>query len=254
MIDSPLSGVERVETPERVDLAVDLAGVGSRALACLLDGLIIGGAFLLLGLILLMTSVVAGTAAAIVGIGGAFLLQWGYFAGFEAVWNGQTPGKRLLGLRVQKMGGYPIGWTEALIRNFLRLLDFLFVGAVGMVVMLLNDRHQRIGDLAAGTLVVREGPESLRALDALGYGAAVGSAPRHRSGPDLTPQEFETLHDFMLRRGELQPDALDRIQTALASGLRRRLHERGSLREDWKRSSDGLFLEALHASYRGEAP
>lgn len=254
MDDVARPGVERLETPERVDLMVDLAGVGSRSLACLLDMLLIAACFLVLGIALLATVSLAGPVALIVAIGGAFALQWGYFVLFEVAWEGQTPGKRAIGLRVRRVGGYPIGWTEALIRNLLRAVDFQLAGAVGLIAMLLNDRHQRIGDLAAGTVVVREGPESLAVLEAMGYGAGEAGVSRAAHGPDLTPQEFETLHDLLQRRDGLQPEAFSRIQAALARGLRTRLEERGGLRDEWRRAPDLDFLEALHASYRGEGP
>src|SRR5262249_54740488 len=105
-----VEGIDRLETPERVDLRVGLAGVGSRGLACLLDSVLIGAALVVLGFTVFVLARIVGAAALILMFAGGFLLQWFYFAVFEAVWDGQTPGKRAVGLRVQKEGGYPIGW------------------------------------------------------------------------------------------------------------------------------------------------
>jgi uncharacterized RDD family membrane protein YckC len=121
---SAAEGGERLETPERVDLSVDLAGVGSRSLACLVDTTLIVLTLLASGFALAVSSILVGKWLIGVLLIEGFLLQWFYFAAFEALGDGQTPGKRLVGLRVQRIGGYPIGWSEALIRNFLRSVDF----------------------------------------------------------------------------------------------------------------------------------
>jgi uncharacterized RDD family membrane protein YckC len=87
----------------------------------------------------------------------SFALLWGYYIFFEMLWNGQTPGKRLVGLRVLRSDGTPITLTESIIRNLVRFVDFLplFYG-LGVVVMFVNAQSRRLGDLAAGTLVVRD--------------------------------------------------------------------------------------------------
>src|SRR5258705_4242065 len=128
-----------LETPERIRLVLDLAGIGSRGLACLLDTAILIGAWIALLLVFVLLTSVLGTLAMVLAFGAGFLLQWFYFTAFESMWNGQTPGKRALGLRVQKLGGYPIGWTDAMIRNFIRAIDVFMLYGVGIVVMLLND-------------------------------------------------------------------------------------------------------------------
>ena len=84
-------------------------------------------------------------------------MYWGYFAFFEAVWRGQTPGKRYVGIRVIKESGRPIDAFEAIGRNLMRGIDGLpgFYG-VGLVCMMLNQQHRRLGDFVAGTVVVHE--------------------------------------------------------------------------------------------------
>src|SRR5712691_3353106 len=101
-VDDAQTAVDQLETPERVGLKVDLAGIGSRSLACLLDSALIVLAFVIFAFVLGLLSFALGPAVLVLGFAGVFFLQWLYFAVFEAVWNGQTPGKRALGLRVQK--------------------------------------------------------------------------------------------------------------------------------------------------------
>jgi hypothetical protein len=90
-----------------------------------------------------------------------FILFWGYFAIFEAVWNGQTPGKRAGRLRVIRRTGQPIGASEAMVRNLIRIVDFMpgFYG-VGLISMFIDKEARRLGDFAAGTIIIREGEQT----------------------------------------------------------------------------------------------
>lgn len=146
-----------------------LAGIGSRFIALLVDYLIWGtGAFLLFLVIIFLLPAVhtfnrvsAQWAEAIVTFV-FFLLNWGYFTLFEAFWNGRTPGKRVAKIRVIQRSGRSIGLVESMARNLVRYVDQLpFFYAVGVIAMFVTKQHQRLGDLAAGTLVVRDRePES----------------------------------------------------------------------------------------------
>ena len=245
-------GLETLETPERVDLQLDLAGVGSRALAFVLDYIVLVAVLLGSGLVLLFSGLLFQAWALAIWLVVYFLLTWFYFAFFELVWEGQTPGKRLLGLRVQKQGGYPIGWPEALIRNFLRpLVDvFMLAMPIGLLVMMFTRRHQRIGDLAAGTVVVRERTGEVASLDDLGY-ATAAAADRPAGGIELDVQEFELLHDFLSRCESFDPPSRERIGRSLAGLLRERLAVRGHLPESLRGLEDEIFLERLDAEYRG---
>ena len=87
----------------------------------------------------------------------SFLLYWGYFTLFEALWGGRTPGKRVAKIRVIQKSGRAIGFYEAIVRNFIRVIDQIpFIYGVGVIFVFITKQHQRLGDLAAGTLVVRE--------------------------------------------------------------------------------------------------
>ncbi|HTV83680.1 MAG TPA: RDD family protein [Acidobacteriaceae bacterium] len=158
-----------IETPEQVAIRLPLAGVGSRFLAVLADSLIqlLGYAVLVLALVLILSAAprVAGAVVARVGdkwleaglIAVVFLLHWGYYTLFEAFWNGQTPGKKLCRLRVIRDSGRQITLFESMTRNFLRIIDELpGFYAVGVITMWCNRQNKRLGDLAAGTLVVHE--------------------------------------------------------------------------------------------------
>ncbi len=146
-----------------------LAGIGSRFIALLVDYLIWGAGMLLLVLAIIIilpamhtfNKISAQWAEAIV-IFIFFLLNWGYFTLFEAFWNGRTPGKRVAKIRVIQRSGRSIGLLESMARNLVRYVDQLpFFYGVGVIAMFVTRQHQRLGDLAAGTLVVRDRePES----------------------------------------------------------------------------------------------
>lgn len=160
-----------IDTPEQVGLDFSVAGVGSRFVSALLDTLIVFAfffaeilAFVAIGAAAAGTSAGGGSASSAAGIWLAaivgiidFVVVWGYFALFEAYWHGQTPGKRVMKIRVIKDSGRQITLFEALARNLVRVVDYLPAGyLVGLITMLCNKRSQRLGDLVAGTIVVHE--------------------------------------------------------------------------------------------------
>jgi uncharacterized RDD family membrane protein YckC len=153
-----------IETPELVAIEMPLAGIGSRFIALLIDTLIWAAGLLVLAILawLFRPAMQAfsnlsyqWTVAIVTLI--MFLLNWGYFTLFEAFWNGRTPGKRVARIRVIQRSGRPIGIFESMARNFVRYVDQIpFFYAVGVITMFATRQHQRLGDLAAGTLVVRD--------------------------------------------------------------------------------------------------
>lgn len=148
-----------VPTPEQVAFSYGVAGIGSRFLAQLVDAVIFAVGYVVVGIAAGVGGGVTGSgqAAALIGIVLAFLLTFGYFIVWEAVWNGQTPGKRALRLRVVGDRGQPIGFSQSAIRNLVRIIDFLPVAyGLGVIVLFINGRGKRLGDLAAGTIVVRD--------------------------------------------------------------------------------------------------
>src|SRR5581483_4807246 len=154
-----------VETPENIRFGYDVADIGSRFLAIFVDSLIQGALYIIMFFTL---AVLANQltrielprpindALAVLVVVALFLIQFGYFPFFEIVLNGQTPGKRVFGLRVIKDNGYPLSPLDSIIRNLIRIIDFFpFAYGVGLVTMFLNARAKRLGDFAAGTLVVK---------------------------------------------------------------------------------------------------
>ena len=156
-----------IDTPENIEFAYDVAGIGSRFLAAIIDTLLIIIAEVLVlfaaGVLASATGVfeqfgaAESVIAALAGLA-AFIILWGYYIIFELVWSGQSPGKRAIGLRVVRDGGRPITFLASAIRNLIRLVDFLpALYGVGVVAMFIDKRSRRLGDLAGGTLVVAAG-------------------------------------------------------------------------------------------------
>jgi uncharacterized RDD family membrane protein YckC len=217
-----------IATPEGVDLQLTLAGVGSRFTSALVDlaiQLTLVIAFALLFFVGLDAVVGGG------GLGGAvfavlsFLLFAGYDIVFEVFASGRTPGKRLNGLRVVCSDGSPVGFLTSAVRNVMRLIDILpTFYLVGIVSILATSRNQRLGDLAAGTLVVRErvGARARRwRPEELAGPTETEWAAWDVSG--VTRDEVVAVRRFLDRRHELTPEARTRLGDGLAAALRPRV-------------------------------
>lgn len=214
----------RFETPERVALSLPLAGIGARAFAWLADVLCI---FLcwVAGLLLytfsgdllrdLLGLSVAGQLLAVAAV---FLSGWGWDVAWEALGGGRTPGKRLLGLRVVRVDGGPVGPGEALVRNLLRAVELPLGYAPGVLAVALGPRRQRLGDLVAGTLVIRERRFDLSRYDQ-GPPDPRFDRLRGRAAGLLGGADFESLAGFLRRRPELDPDARARLAGRLAAAI-----------------------------------
>jgi len=160
----PISNQLNIETPELVSIEMPIAGIGSRFIAIVVDYLILiaGGFVFGLMLIVVLASVHAFASWSENWILGfvfilIFLVVWGYFALFEAFWNGKTPGKRVAKIRVIHRSGRAISFLESLARNLVRYIDYLpGFYAVGVIAIFLSKQNQRLGDMVAGTLVVHD--------------------------------------------------------------------------------------------------
>jgi uncharacterized RDD family membrane protein YckC len=159
-MERPLSDSDLVvATPERVSFGYQVAGLGTRAIAQLLDLLILAGVLVAVFFLALGTGTVtdSGTVAVLTFIIGSFIVVFGYFWTCEALWSGQTIGKKVFRLRAVGDRGEPLTFMQAGIRNVVRIIDFLPYGyGVGMVVLFANGKGKRLGDLAAGTIVVKD--------------------------------------------------------------------------------------------------
>jgi uncharacterized RDD family membrane protein YckC len=228
-----------IETPEHIEFEFRIAGPWRRGWAYLIDLVIRVSVFLILGFILLLASTVFHTVK---DIGGAsegvaliayFGFEWFYFVLFEWLWNGRTPGKRALGLRVVKEGGYPIGPQDAFLRNLLRGADLmpplLPLGLpvptylVGILACAADGRFRRLGDMVAGTMVVVDEPVRLRAPAPVEPPASVDELAVIPAHPRLSVDERKTLDAFMRRFRLIHPARREEICLDFARVLARRL-------------------------------
>jgi uncharacterized RDD family membrane protein YckC len=206
-----------IQTPENVAFGYQVAGIGSRFLASLLDTTIVVflQVVILIVLAVILSSVDGSTFAdqisawvyAIFGLVAA-IFYWGYYIFFEMLWNGQSPGKRWVGLRVIRADGTPITLSESLIRNLARLVDFLPAAyGIGIVTMFIDKQSRRLGDLAAGTLVVQDrAPITMQDLAVKRTvhlrpwaNVSLEGFPVER----LTNNDLSLIEDFLMRRDQL---------------------------------------------------
>jgi uncharacterized RDD family membrane protein YckC len=208
-----------IETPERVELHYILANVGNRFLAAAIDHLIQAGTLLVMVLAAgvlsrwnFFNSMSAWTAALAVLAG--FGIIWGYFVAFETLWNGQTPGKRIMRLRVVREDGRPVRFFEVFIRNLLRfIIDLQPVPsyAVGVVSIIFSQRSKRIGDFVAGTVVVKERATEAPSLNEIIKISDIEQQRVERTAPApfavdtrlLSDGEIHAIETFLKRRFEL---------------------------------------------------
>lgn len=231
-----------------------LAGIGSRFMACLCDSLIqavalalVIAAMGLLGANLLAKASGYGTWALAGLIFAGFCLYWGYYAFFEIVWQGQTPGKRWAGIRVIKDTGRPINAFEAIARNLLRFVDSMpGIYAVGIVTMLLNPKSRRLGDFAAGTLVVHEnkgGEPELFFNTAGSAGQSLYQAGR------LSVQEINLIEAFLARRLDIPPALRDQNAVRIAGMITAKL----GIGPESRPADHENFLELVVREFRNHA-
>lgn len=209
-----------VDTPEGVRLELTLAGLGTRIIAAMLDALIQGIllAVVLFGLIAVGSDIGGDVGFLLLGLISiaATIVLVGYPVTFETLNGGRTPGKSALGIRVLSITGAPVGFWASTIRNLFRLVDFLPTGyAVGAFTILASERNQRLGDLAASTIVIRDRPRRPPAGRPLLDGEASGwdvSA--------ITREEVTLMRRFFDRSRSLTPDRREQLAAQIAGRLR----------------------------------
>lgn len=211
-----------IETPERVPLHFALASIGNRFLACAIDHALQALTMILMGIAFFtlanyssfsdqLTSAPKWVYAVLIVV--LFLIITGYFAFFEWLWSGQTPGKRWLKLRVIREDGRPVTFWEASVRNLLRSFDMMPAPfySIGLISVFSTSRDQRVGDLVAGTVVVREREAEAPAFAQV-FAATVSDPAQRRSFKPvdftadlsgLTESEIEVVETFLRRRWDL---------------------------------------------------
>ncbi len=235
-----------IETPEHTTLEFPLAGIGSRALALMIDTLLQIGAFIILGILAGLIAY-AGYFPRLgkqwvyaLFIFAGFLVEVAYFAFFEIVWNGQTPGKRWTRLRVIADSGRPVDAQGAILRNLVRIVDSLpSLYAAGIVTSLISSQNKRIGDYVAGTVVVHE-----KGLQGVSPWVASATPLLALARPvELTGAQLQLVEAFLERRGSFSED----LRRSMARQITERLSR--DLPQDALQAPE-KFLETLVERYR----
>jgi uncharacterized RDD family membrane protein YckC len=249
----------QIDTPEQIALELPLAGIGSRFLGLVIDTLI---QFVLYIIGAIVVGFAAGLAAG-AGISRYFLwipvswapaiailfvfcVYWGYFAFFEIIWKGQTPGKRLAKIRVIKESGRPINAYEAIARNLLRVIDGLpGMYGVGIVCMMLNSQNRRLGDYAAGTVVVHDKRTEEVKPD---WNTLTEPAAANPQLSVVTSEELVLIETYLHRRVDMDLILRDQVAYKIAS----RITEKTGLQRGPNQSLDD-FLETSARQIRDTA-
>jgi uncharacterized RDD family membrane protein YckC len=228
-----------IETPERVELHYVLASVGNRFLASAIDHLIQAGLLIAIGLITLafqdwQVSPGMGVWATAIAILIGFSIYWGYFVLFETIWNGQTPGKRLMKLRVVREDGRPVRFFDVFVRNILRLaVDFMPAPsyAIGVISIIFSARSKRVGDFVAGTVVIKERATEAPSLNEIISISEIEQRRMERAAPApfvadtrrLDERDLRALETFLKRRYELAEPGRSALAARIAYSVSTKL-------------------------------
>jgi uncharacterized RDD family membrane protein YckC len=261
-----------IDTPELVDIQLPLAGIGSRFIALLVDMLIWFAGFLVLAILLAIFlpgieafSKISEQWAVAAAIFMVFLLFWGYFTLFEAFWNGRTPGKRVARIRVIQRSGRAISLFESMARNLVRYVDMqpFPMYAVGVIAIFATRQHQRLGDLAAGTLVVRDrvqdaplwGESGARTFTAPAFARSAPAPEPHTAYSlpttgiaKLSSSDLEVLEGFFARRLDMSLETRHMLAERIAAAIQAK-----SGIEPPAGASVETFLEATARQLRDQA-
>ena len=252
-----------IETPERVELHYVLANIGNRFLAAAIDHLIQTVAMVIVLVVAgalsswrLFSSMDVWAAAITVLV--VFAIYWGYFVAFETLWSGQTPGKRIMRLRVVREDGRPVRFFEVFVRNLLRLaidLQPLPSYAIGVVSIIFSERSKRVGDFVAGTVVVKERATEAPSLNEIIRVSEIEQQRVKRTTPApfladtrrLSEQELRAVETFLKRRFELT----ERNRTALAARIAQPISIKLGIAADGL--SPELLLEEVERQHRAQS-
>ena len=219
------TAVLSIATPEGVTFSLPLAGPITRALGYLVDLATVMALVSLLRFVILFASAVSPDLGGAASVLMNFIFMFGYATVAELLFNGQTLGKRVMGIRVMDERGLRLRPGQVLIRNLVRVLDFLPFGyGIGGIFCLFSSRCQRLGDLAAGTIVVREVKLQVPNVDDV-LGGKYNSFRAHphleaRLRQKLSPQEAQVALSALLRVGELDPGARVSLFAAMAERIK----------------------------------
>ena len=249
-----------ISTPENVDLHLELAGLGNRILAGLIDQTICIVLIIAMGLagwgVFTLVSV-SSMPSHVKGIGygfiimvlifGSFIVHFGYHMFFEGTWQGQTPGKRVAQIRVIEQNGQPVTWPAVIIRNLVRVIDTGLI-LIGVLAIMVDNNERRFGDLAAGTVVVRERNSELLTTtkDDIALENAKFDDVDMLDIGRITPQEYELLVSFLKRRKNMAKKQRPVVALKLMEHFKEKLADSSS-----KNAEE--YLEGLYQAYRTRA-
>lgn len=252
-----------LQTPESVELEFTLAGIGNRAYALLID-------YIALGLLLLVFLIIWTIGSIqfldvienIVGSNGrleqwllaiqlliSFFIYIGYFVCFEALWQGQTPGKRYVKIRVIRDDGRPIGVQQSTLRALLRSVDDIFF--LGVFLIALSQREKRLGDWVAGTLVIQEESPVSAANFPVSDAAQTLANQLHKEADlsRLLPEDFAVIREYLQRRQAMTSEARKELSRELA----RQIKDVIALENVPSGVTANLFLEAVYLAYQQQS-
>lgn len=247
-----------VDTPEQITLELPLAGIGSRFLALAIDSLLQVIAVVVLVIIgAVISASYSGTAAAadrffsqtigaFVLVLVPFCLYWGYFAFFEILWQGRTPGKRIVGIRVIHQSGRPMTAIECIGRNLIRGIDIIpGMYAVGLICMMCNQQNRRVGDFVAGTIVVHD-----KALDSVApsWGEKPAVEPIQPELRKLSPDDLVLIETYLGRRYEID----NVVRTLTAQRIVTHIADKAGIQKPPDQRDDD-FLETIARQLRDTA-
>jgi uncharacterized RDD family membrane protein YckC len=230
-------------TPEAVRLHVDVSGLGSRMIAWLVDALI--QVSILIPLFIAATAVApGGTVELVIGIVILFGVIWLYFPLFEWLGNGRTPGKRAQRIRVVRTDGQPAGFARVMVRNLIRIVDVYALPFLAVISMIVTRRAQRLGDLAAGTMVVRD--RKVPTLKPLELGELDEQLMSALDTSGLTERDYALIRSFLSRRDGLDLGARQQLAGRVVASIQPRL---GGSHMNIQ-AGDERLLQAVARSYR----
>lgn len=241
-----------IQTPEQITMELAPAGIGSRFLALALDTVIQG--VLYLAIILMAVFMVPaiksawlpGSWSAAIALLLLFCIYWGYFAAFEVLWHGQTPGKRVAGIRVVKDSGRPITAIEGIGRNLMRAVDGFFFYFPGVISIMLSRQNKRLGDYVAGTVVIHD-KFTAEVKPDWNFAMPRESVVRPELAK-ISEQDLIVVETFLHRRFDLEP--MIRLNTAIR--LSEMIQQRTALPKPTE-LSDEEFLETIAGQVRDQA-
>lgn len=247
---APIDTTAEIETPEHVCFHVPIAGPTARAIAWFLDLLVRAAILVVLAVTASIGGLVIGDFVSDVSAGVLlviyFVLEFGYGTFWEIAWNGKTPGKWALDLRVVSVHGHPLRVGDSFLRNLLRVADFLPAGyALGLLSMAVDNRFRRLGDLVAGTMVVVEEKRTMASTIRIEPPPSPKELANLPQRLPLSGDELDALEHFLRRKDRIGPAREDELAAMVAPVFAKRIGVRVN--------DASRFLTVLYVRARGSA-